>query len=147
MNCPENPIFYFKKPRFGVEVLGVQTNQSKVREISWTSQKIKHLKKKPVGGWNFRGQHFKSSGNFMNCWENRCIFLTPPPPVGRFRSKTWSIKLNKISRECSYPERWRSRVIRGLWEGGADGREGTGREKGIGRQAGKEGPERSRVTS
>ena len=31
--------------------------------------------------------------------------------------------------------------LRGWRAGGADGREGTGREKGRGRQAGKEGPE------
>ena len=37
--------------------------------------------------------------------------------------------------------------LRGGREGVADGREGTGREKRRGRQAGKEGPERSRVTS
>ena len=45
--------------------------------MSWTAQKIlkKNLKKKPGGG----GLNFQSSGNFMNCRENRYIFLTPPP--------------------------------------------------------------------
>ena len=36
-------------------------------------------KKKPVrGGGSFKGSKFKSRGNFMNCRENRYLFLTPP---------------------------------------------------------------------
>ena len=32
---------------------------------------INKLKPHPTGGGRFRGKHFKSSGNFMNCRENR----------------------------------------------------------------------------
>ena len=70
------------------------------------------------------GKKIKSPGNFMNCRENRYIFLTPIPP--------------------------RMERGRGGREGGADGREGTGRVLGRngGREAGiKEGHERNRVSS
>ena len=94
--------------------------------------------KTPVGGGSFRVKILiKSSGNFMNCRENRYIFLTPPR-WGVLGQNLEASSFKTVSRECSYPERWRSRVIRGWREGGADGR---------GRQAGEEGPERSRVTS
>ena len=52
-----------------------------------------------------------------------------------------------VSRECSYPER--SRVIRGR-EGRRQGRigeMGERDERGRGRETGREGPERSRVSS
>ena len=61
-----------------------------------------------------------------------------------FNHPRWGVSGQKasssknVSRECSYPERWRSRVIRGWREGGADGMEGTGRE----REAGREGEAR-----
>ena len=40
-----------------------------------------------VGGWggSFRGKHFKNSGNFMNCRENRKKIVTTP--VGGARAK------------------------------------------------------------
>ena len=36
----------------------------------------------PTTGGILRGQNFKSSGNFMNCQENRYIFFNQPPPPG-----------------------------------------------------------------
>ena len=48
MNCPENQYIFFK-PRWGwggVEILAVK--KSKVREMSWTAQKI-HKNSKPGG--------------------------------------------------------------------------------------------------
>ena len=89
-----------------------------------------------VGG-SFRGKNFnKSSGNFMNCREKSIHFFNPPPQWGVIVQKLEASSFKKVSRECSYPERWRSRVIRGWRKGGADGR-----EKRRERQAGKEGPE------
>ena len=50
------------------------SKSSKVRKCHELPRKsINKLKPHPTGGGRFRGQHFKSSGNFMNCRENRFI--------------------------------------------------------------------------
>ena len=54
MNCPENPQKSQNPVGGGVEVLGVK--KSKVREMSWTAQKIHKKSQNPVGGgvgWKF----------------------------------------------------------------------------------------------
>ena len=76
--------------------------------------------------------------------------LTPSDGGGGLRGENFKVtKLQglKISRECSYPER--SRVIRGR-EGRRQGRireKGERDERGRGRETGREGLERSRVSS
>ena len=66
--CSKN--VYNLGPR-GVEVgvLGGSKNQ-KVREMSWTVQKINNICFDPRPG-GVGGQHFKSARNFTNCRENR----------------------------------------------------------------------------
>ena len=50
------------------------SKSSKVRKCHELPRKsINKLKPHPTGGGRFRDQHFKSSGNFMNCRENRFI--------------------------------------------------------------------------
>ena len=51
-------------PPRGVGGLGVKI--SKVREISWTAEKIDKYFFTPPPGGNFRGQKNKSPGNVMN---------------------------------------------------------------------------------
>ena len=80
-------------------------------------RKSKTLKQKPVGG----GGSFRGSKNQRS---------------GKFHNMNCRENLYIL---FNLPRGWR--------EGEADRREGTGWEKGRGRQAGKEGPERSRVTS
>ena len=52
-------------------------NSTKVREMSWTAQKINtKINPHPTGSGSFRGKKLKSPGNVMNCWQTD-IFLTP----------------------------------------------------------------------
>ena len=73
---------------------------------------INNLTPTHPGVAGFRGQHFKSQGNVMNCRENRYIFVLPHPTHAQLveggRGKnvkvTKHIVLKSIS-ECNYPER------------------------------------------
>ena len=109
-------------------------NISKVREISRTAEKID--KKKKILPENIT----------KTCNPHP----TPSDGGGGVRGENVKVtKLQglKVSRECSYPER--SRVIRGR-EGRRQGRigeRGERDERGRGRETGREGLERSRVSS
>ena len=95
----------------------------------------------------FRGSQNKKSGKYHELGTqktNKKNVLTPGGPMGVFKGSKnkKSGKCHEMPRNFFFKRSW---VIRGWTEGGAGGREGTGREKG--RQAGKERPERSRITS
>ena len=94
----------------------------------------------------FRVSKNQCPGNVRNCPGNKNIFFLNPVGGG-FRGS----KYQKSGKFHELPRKSKTNLtpppLRGWRDGGADGRDGTGREKGRGRQAGKEGPERSRVTS
>ena len=123
----------------------------------------------PASRGGLGAQHFKSAGNVTNCRENRLkkknsaekITKTcnphPTPSDGGGGGggggvrgeifKVTKLQVLNVSRECSYPER--SRVIRGR-EGRRQGRigeRGERDERERGRETGREGLERSRVSS
>ena len=67
MNCPEILFCFFDPPHPGG---GLGVNISKVREISWTVEKIdKQKPPKGVAVGILGGQKIKSPGNVMNCRE------------------------------------------------------------------------------
>ena len=121
----------FTHPTPGVQRPG-GVNISKVREISRTAEKIDKKKILP--------------GNITKT----CNPHPTPSDGGGVRGENVKVtKLQglKVSRECSYPER--SRVIRGR-EGRRQGRigeRGERDERGRGRETGREGLKRSRVSS
>ena len=107
----------------------------------------------PASRGGLGGQHFKKCGKFhelprksikKNSPEKITKTCNPHPTPsdgGGGRGENF-----KVSRECSYPER--SRVIRGR-EGRRQGRigeRGERDERGRGRETGREGLERSRVS-
>ena len=63
--------------------LGGQKNQ---KSGKWHELPRKHIFVISPGGGegSFRGQHFKSSGNFMNCPENQYFFKIPVAGSGSF---------------------------------------------------------------
>ena len=94
------------------------------------------------GGGVLGYQKIKSLGNVMKCQKKQKPVGVVEVLGGGGGKKIKSPGNFKNCRENRYIF---LTPLRGWREGEADGREGTGREKG--RQARKEGPERSRVTS
>ena len=81
-------------------------------------------------------QQIKSPGNVMNCPEKKNRWEGVEVLGGQKIKRPGNVMNCRENRYIFLTP------LRGWREGGADGREGTAREKGRGRQAGKEGPER-----